>query len=67
MSSTPRKRRRVQKRSTAPDYDRSMDAPGAQVIQGTDEIRTVPLDDSDDQPTNGIDYFLEQRPPHHGE
>lgn len=68
-SRTPRRRRRVTKKSPAGDYDRSMDAPGGPIHEadsrGKDGARPVELDE--DAPTlSGEELYLNERPPHHG-
>lgn len=70
-----RRRRRVQRPSTAENYDRSFDAPSVnprEVAQngGEDELRSVALDNdgvvgNDDEPT-GEAFYRENMPPHFG-
>lgn len=78
-SSRPR-RRRVQRPSTAENYDRSFDVPSgpashtpASAAAGSDELRTVNFDgdtqgpggDGDDDAT-GEAFYRENMPPHFG-
>ena len=70
-----RRRRRVQRPSTAQNYDRSFDAPSTDFRDtagnvGDDELRSVALDNdgvvgNDDEPT-GEGFYRENMPPHFG-
>lgn len=59
-----RKHRRVFRPSTAEDYDRTADKPESTV--SSDEVRDVILDPDMEDASEGNQFLVEQRPPHHG-
>jgi len=71
----PRKRRRVFKQSTAPDYDRTADCPDFVSAfpdndESADDTRHVEIDeeqtDAGAPDRDDKQFWEEQRPPHHG-
>ncbi|MER0092432.1 hypothetical protein [Corynebacterium sp. KPL2838] len=76
MTSQPRRqRRRVFRRSDAPEYDRSADRPVEQELasgEGTDAQRIVTLEDAAAEgdlaqaAERGEEFYRENQPPHHG-
>lgn len=80
MGQGSRPRRRVEKRSAAPNYDRTMDAPGVmgnQSSKSADEARSVDFDGESEPDVNGDagdqtnqehkskDSYLNEQPPHY--
>ncbi|WP_018297565.1 hypothetical protein [Corynebacterium lubricantis] len=76
MGDRSRPRRRVEKRSAAADYDRSMDAPGTMgspSLNSADAVRSVDLEvdgeaENDDEADHGKkskDSYLTEKPPHY--
>ena len=64
MAASPRKRRRVVRRSDV-DYDHSAD--GATVENSLDGARTVSLEGDESVPSaRDIEFYREQQPPHYG-
>lgn len=60
-------RRRAARISPA-EYDRTADTPAGEgdCAQGSDGERTVEFDDEVPEQLTGLDFYLNERPPHHG-
>ncbi|HCG47366.1 MAG: hypothetical protein L0L83_03675 [Corynebacterium flavescens] len=71
MGNLQHRRRRVFRRSDAPDYDRSADSPRERPAGAvsSDAQRSAPVDDEqalDAGELRGEEFYREQMPPHHG-
>lgn len=62
--STPSRNRRRARRIADVEYDRTADSPTD--TQRGDGERVVELDDAHEDQLDGIDFYLNERPPHHG-
>lgn len=62
-----RNRRRAARISPV-EYDRAADTPvrGGEGVHGADGERVVEYDDEAPEQLTGMDYYLDERPPHHG-
>ncbi len=62
-----RKRRRAVRPSEAKDYDRTADRPPFQSAFDSEGRRTVVLEeDAAEEPATGLEFYIEQMPPHYG-
>lgn len=70
MTTSPRRRRRASRPSTATEYDRTADRPvqGQSAVDVGDGLRDVVLDDEEliDEPLTGAARYEDERPPHYG-